>query len=221
MKPSIGVLGGTGPAGSSLGLRYASLGHNVTLGSRDPERAKEFVNTLDLSALTGTLVGGDNLSAAQSEIVVVATPWDGAEATLTSVAQQVQGKIVISMANALYKHGRNMHALTLPRGSVAQHLASCVPAARIVGAFHHAPAKELGDLGSSLHSDILVCSDDSDAIASVIELVNEIPGCRGINAGNISAALAIEAMTAVLINVNIRYKTRTSLSLSGIEAGNK
>ncbi len=215
---SIGVIGGTGPAGSSLAARYAHLGHHVVLGSRDAERASGVVAELRerLGEALAGLEGAQNAAAAKCDIVVVATPWDAVEATVRPLANELAGKVVVSMANALYREGRNMGALILPRGSVAEHLRAAVPLARVVAAFHHVPAKELGIVGETLHSDVLVCSDDADAAERVVAMVGEIPGARGVLAGNLSAAAAIEAMTAVLINVNIRYKTRTSLQLSGI-----
>ena len=218
MKASIGVIGGTGPAGSSLALRFASLGYPVVIGSRDAQRAQEIVSehTKRSPSVLQTLVGLDNAAAAACDMVVVATPWDGAEAAVLTHADALGGKVVVSMVNALYKQGKNMNSLVLPRGSVAQHLAACLPDSQIVGAFHHAPAKELGAFEARLPIDILVCSDYPTASARVISLIGEIPGARGLDAGNLSSALAIEAMTAVLINVNIRYKTRSSIQLSGI-----
>ena len=219
MKPSIGIIGGTGPAGSSLGLRMASLGHQVVVGSRDPERGAMVVTALksQFDAKVETIWGDSNARAATCDIVIMATPWDGVEEMAIQHRRELAGKVVISMVNALYKQGRNMNALVLPRGSIAQHLAVCLPESTLVGAFHHAPAKELGKIDEPLGLDILVCSDDSAATTKVIALIDEIPGARGIDAGNLSAAMAIEAMTAVLINVNIRYKTRSSIRLSGIK----
>ena len=218
MKPSIGVIGGTGPAGSSLAVRFASLGHAVVIGSRDAGRAAAVVaeHLGRYPAELASLSGAENAVAAECEMVVIATPWDSAEATALAHASALSGKVVISMVNALYKQGRNINALVLPRGSMAEHLGACLVSSTVVGAFHHVPAKDLGAIEDPLALDVLVCSDDPAASAKVIDLANEIPGTRGIDAGNLSAALAIEAMTAVLINVNIRYKTRTSLQLSGI-----
>lgn len=219
MKASIGVIGGTGPAGSSLALRFASLGYPVVIGSRDAARAQEVVREHSKRSPSAmqTLSGMDNAAAAACDVVVMATPWDGAEAAALTHGDALGGKVVVSMVNALYKQGNNMNSLVLPRGSVAQHLAACLPNSQVVGAFHHAPAKELGAFESPLPIDILVCSDFPSATARVISLIGEIPGARGVDAGNLSSALAIEAMTAVLINVNIRYKTRSSIQLSGIK----
>ncbi len=213
------MLGGTGPAGSAFALRYADLGHRVTIGSRDSKRAQTLVASLTAthSQLEGRLVGADNASAASADIVVVATPWEGTEDVIDSVVEYLRGKIVVTMVNALYKRQKTLSSLILPRGSVAEHLSSMLPSSKVVGAFHHAPAKELGNISEPLDLDVLVCSDDGAACDEVVELANEIPGTRGICAGSLSSAQAIEAMTAVLINVNVKYKTRSSLKLSGLK----
>jgi predicted dinucleotide-binding enzyme len=87
----------------------------------------------------------------------------------------------------------------------------------VVAAFHHLPAKELGHLGSPIDSDVLICSDDADATAKTAAIVSQIPGCRPLDAGELSNATAIEAFTAVLLQLNIRYKTRVAPKLTGIK----
>jgi len=85
-----------------------------------------------------------------------------------------------------------------------------------VAAFHHLPAKELGHIGQPIDSDVLICSDDRDAIQIVSGIVERIPGCRPLDAGLLSNAMAIEAFTAVLLQLNVRYKTRVAPKLTGI-----
>src|SRR5687767_5440656 len=118
---NVGILGGTGPAGSGLAARLAAVGLEVVIGSRSRERAEEVCEAVRQKwpERTLTLEGGDNLRAAAAEIVVVATPWDAAAATTQSVAGRLTGKVVISMANALAKVGDEFEPLVPPRGSVA------------------------------------------------------------------------------------------------------
>src|SRR6476659_5947635 len=99
----VGIVGGTGPAGSALAARLASVGLDVVIGSRSVERATEACEAIvkrwperELSLTPGT-----NLDAARAEVVVVATPWDAAAETAASVAAELGGKVVVSMANAL------------------------------------------------------------------------------------------------------------------------
>ena len=122
------------------------------------------------------------------------------------------------MANALVRVGSEFQPLVPPRGSVAAHVQAAVPSCRVVAAFHHLPAKELGHLDHPIDSDVLICSDDPNAIKVVSEIVSAIPGCRPLDAGELSNATAIEAFTAVLLQLNVRYRTRVAPKLTGIRS---
>ena len=214
----IGILGGTGPAGSALAARLASIGFDVVIGSRSSERASEVVveYLAKFPELEGHLSGGDNAHASLCELLVIATPWDSAATTVQENAASLSGKIVISMANALVRVAGEFQPLLPPRGSVAAHIQAAIPLSRVVAAFHHLPAKELGHIGQPIDSDVLICSDDRDAIQIVSDIVERIPGCRPLDAGLLSNAMAIEAFTAVLLQLNVRYKTRVAPKLTGI-----
>jgi NADPH-dependent F420 reductase len=215
----IGILGGTGPAGSSLGARLSSIGYEVVIGSRSKYRAMEAVDHLieKWPELSGLLTYGDNRTAADCDVVVIATPWDSAATTAQEHADLLRGKVVVSMANALVRVGREFQPLVPPRGSVAAHVQAAVPLCRVVAAFHHLPAQELGHLGEPIESDVLICGDDAEAVQMISEIVAKIPGCRPLDAGELSNATAIEAFTAVLLQLNVRYKTRVAPKLTGIK----
>ncbi|MEP6660799.1 MAG: NAD(P)-binding domain-containing protein, partial [Acidimicrobiales bacterium] len=118
----IGILGSTGPAGTALGARLASVGYEVILGSRSLERATQARDALLEQWPTWSLAldASDNEgTAAGGEIVVVATPWDSAAPTAGELERHLSGKVVICMANALVRVGREFQPLVLPRGSVA------------------------------------------------------------------------------------------------------
>jgi NADPH-dependent F420 reductase len=214
----IGIVGGTGPAGSALAARLASVGYPAVLGSRSAERAHEVGEELKTRwpDLVDRLSAGENAEAARCDVVVIATPWDSAAVTARQYADELADKIVISMANALVRVGSEFQPLVPPRGSVAAHVQAAVPKSRVVAAFHHLPAKELGHLGEPIESDVLICSDDRDAIVEVGRIVAAIPGCRPLDAGELSNATAIEAFTAVLLQLNVRYRTRVAPQLTGI-----
>jgi hypothetical protein len=214
----IGVIGGSGPAGSALAARLASVGYAAVIGSRSKYRAMETRDELtgrypDLDELLGY---GDNAAAADCDLVIIATPWDSAATMAQEHAGYLRGKIVVSMANALVRVGKEFQPLVPPRGSVAAHVQAAVPASRVVAAFHHLPAKELGHIGEPIDSDVLICGDDPKAVSTVSEIVAKIPGCRPLDAGELSNATAIEAFTAVLLQLNVRYKTRVAPKLTGI-----
>ncbi|MBW3536257.1 MAG: NADPH-dependent F420 reductase [Actinobacteria bacterium] len=215
----VGILGGTGPAGRALAARLADAGVDVIIGSRSAERGEEVCVGLrekwagrDFAELTG----GDNEQAAGADVVVVATPWDSAATTAGSVAGRLEGKVVISMANALAKVGDEWEPLISPRGSVAASVAARLPGSYVAAAFQHLPARELGDLSRLLEADVLVCSDHAQALSTTMELVGRIAGLRGIEAGPLSNAASLESFVAVIREVNVRYKTHASLRLTGI-----
>lgn len=218
-RPRIGILGGTGPAGSGLAARLASIGYEAVIGSRSKYRAMEARDELverwpDLGELLGY---GDNAAAAECDLIVIATPWDSAASTAQENIDLIAGKIVVSMANALVRVNKEFQPLVPPRGSVAAHVQAAVPECRVVAAFHHLPATELGHIEEPIESDVLICGDDADAVQEVSEIVWGIPGCRPLDAGELSNATAIEAFTAVLLQLNVRYKTRVAPKLTGIK----
>lgn len=193
------------------------------IGSRSKERAAETCEELAKKWPERDLLleAGDNQRAAAAELVIVATPWDAAAVTVASVATRLTGKVVISMANALAKVGDEFEPLVPPRGSVAAHVQSAAPGAMVAAAFHHLPAKALANLNTPIDADVLVCSDHPEAFERTAQLVDLIPNLRPLNAGSLSNAAPIEAVTAVLLQLNVRYKTRAAVRLTGIELPGK
>lgn len=212
---TVGVLGGTGPAGRGVAIRLASAGYDVILGSRDETRAGVTASTL-LPRGEGVIRGGTNEVAADCEVVVVATPWDSAVATVRALREPLKGKVVISMVNALVREGKELVPLYPPRGSMAAQIAFTLPASTVVGAFHHLPASEMEDLDSGLDADVVIFSDSVAGRTMVVEMVNAMPGLRGVEAGSMSLASAIEAFTAVCITINIRHKVHSYVKLAGL-----
>jgi NADPH-dependent F420 reductase len=191
----------------------------VLVGSRALERATETVNALTerWAGRDLHLVPADNHAAAETDLVIAATPWEGVLATVTELAEPLKGKVVISMANALTRWGKDMIPLLPPTGSVTLAVARALPSSRVVGAFHHLPAGPWGDLDHPLDADVMVCSDERAAAREVIALVDQLPGLRGVDAGGLASALAIEALTPALLEVNRRYKTHVALRLTGLD----
>jgi hypothetical protein len=149
-------------------------------------------------------------------MVIVATPWDSAVATVRSLENQLAGKTIITMVNALVREGRELVPLYPPRGSMAAQIAFALPNSRIVGAFHHLPASMMEDQDSDLNADVTVFSDHEEDRQRVADLVNQMQGLRAVVAGSMSLASAIEAFTAVCISANIRYKSHSYVKLSGL-----
>jgi len=212
---TVGILGGTGPAGSGVAIRLAGAGYDVVLGSRDAVRARERAQGLTARG-SGILSGATNEEAANCDLVVVATPWDSAVATVTSLKGQLAHKTVISMVNALAREGKEVVPLYPSRGSMAAQLAFALPESTVVGAFHHLPADQMLDLDSGLDGDVVIFSDDQVARQQVADMVDELPGLRAVIVGSMSLASAVEAFTAVCVSINIRHQAHSYVKLAGL-----
>lgn len=199
-------------------MQFAGIGIEAVVGSRAMERAEEIV--AELKQKWGDrnlpLTPGENDAAAAADLVVVATPWDGVLATIAPLEEALAGKIVISMANALTRWGKEMVPLLPPTGSVTVAVARALPRSRVVGAFHHLPAGPWGDLAHPMDADVMVCGDDRAAQQEVVALIDRLPGLRGVESGGLGSALAVEALTPALLEVNRRYKTHAAIRLTGL-----
>lgn len=217
---SLSILGGTGPQGVGLGRRFAIAGHRVVLGSRSADRAAAAARALDLPAGSARVTGSDNATAAHvGDVVVVAVPYDGHRGLLASLANLLDGKIVIDCVNPLGFDRRGAFPLAVAAGSAAQEAAEVLPGARVVAAFHHVSAVLLSDPAlAEVETDVLVAGDDRRATDVVIGLADSVPGMRGRYVGPLRLAAALEALTANLIAVNRRYRCHAGVRLSGVEA---
>lgn len=210
---SIGVLGGTGEQGRGLGRRWAIAGHKVVIGSRDADRAAQVATD------TGHgMVGVSNRQcAADSDIVVIAVPWDGHEQLLASLAAELRGKIVIDCVNPLGFDKDGAFALPVPEGSAAQQAARLLPESLVVAAFHHVSAVLLLDESiEAIDTDVLVLGDDRSATDTVQALACRIEGVRGIFAGRLRNAHQVEGLVANLISVNRRYRAHAGVRVTDV-----
>ncbi|MET0992874.1 MAG: NADPH-dependent F420 reductase [Mycobacterium sp.] len=210
---TIGVLGGTGAQGRGLALRLAQGGLSVVLGSRDARRAQ-----VAADALYESISGTDNATCAQqSDIVIVAVPYDGHRDLLVELAPHLRGKIVVDCVNALAFDKQGAYPIHVAAGSAAQEAAAALPDSTVVGAFHNVSAVVLLDETiESVGSDVLVLGDVREATDAVIALAGRISGVRGIFGGRLRNAYQVESLTANLIAINRRYKTHASISITGL-----
>jgi NADPH-dependent F420 reductase len=216
---TIAVVGGTGPQGKGLAYRFAAAGHPVVLGSRASTRAVEAAQEVrDHAGATARVSGTDNLNAAAScPIVLLAVPYDGHKELIGELAPALAGKVVISCVNPLGFDKQGAFGLALEDGSAAEELRALVPDARVVGAFHHLSAVSLWEHEGLLeHEDVLLCGDDREANQVVAGLAEAVTGRLGIDGGVLRVARQLEPLTAVLININRRYKTRSGLAVTGV-----
>ncbi len=213
----IAVVGGTGPQGRGLAYRFARHGYAVTLGSRSAQRAEAAAGELRERLPEAELSGATNADAArEADVVVLAVPYDGHDELVASLADALDGKVVVSCVNPLGFDKQGPYGLPLER-SAAESAAALVPSARVVGAFHHVSAVSLlGEAEYLDHEDVLVCGDDAEAKALVVELARTVTGRDGVDAGRLRLARQLEPLTAVLISINKRYKTRSGIAIAGL-----
>jgi len=214
----IGVLGATGPAGRGLAARLSDVGYDVLAGSR--ERVKAEAVVADLREQWGDRVGritpANNQAACDADVVVLAVNADAALATARYFADQLQGKIVVSMANHLEKHGTEFNAILPPHGSIGKEMQALLWRSQVVTAFHLVPAAEFVNLDHKMESDVVACGDDDDARHTLMEIISAIPYLRAFDGGSLENAVGMEAFAAVLLTINIRHKVRAGLRFSGI-----
>ena len=204
----VGIIGGTGREGRGLAARWARAGHSVILGSRSPDRALERAEELGVD-------GGSNADACRADVVVLAVPYSAHAATLKGLAEELAGAILVDITVPLQPpRVRSVH---LPEGGAAALEAQALlPDTRVVAALHHVSSEHLADLGHAPDCDVLVCADDREARALVVDLVADL-GLRGLEAGRLRNAIALESLTPLLIFMNRRYGATTGIRITGLE----
>jgi len=217
----IAILGGTGPAGMGLALRWARSGETILIGSRDAQRAQEAADKIRQKAGSQARVSGVENSAAcaAAEILVLTVPFEGQAALLKQLKPAIRpGSILIDATVALAASvgGRASRTLGVWQGSAAQQAAELVPkGVSVAAAFHNLSADMLnGD--EPLECDVLVCSDDPNALQLTRALAARIPGVRTLDAGKLENARILEQITALLIGLNIRHKGHSGIRITGL-----
>jgi NADPH-dependent F420 reductase len=217
----IAVIGGTGPAGMGLALRWARAGETIIIGSRDTQRAEQAA--LAIRRRVGgpaNISGMDNKSAcAAADILMLTVPFEGQASLLKQLKPAMTaGSILIDATVPLAAGvgGRATRTLGVWQGCAAQQAAELVPdEVSVVAAFHNVSADLLGG-DSPLDCDVIVCSDDPDAAELTRGLAAKIPGVRAIDGGKLENARIVEQITALLIGMNIRHKGHAGIRITGL-----
>ncbi|MCS7087746.1 MAG: NADPH-dependent F420 reductase [Thermoflexales bacterium] len=203
----IAVIGGTGKEGSGLALRWAHAGHEVIIGSRDPDKAKRAAEELNQTLGQVRVYGMDNLSAAQAaEVVVLSVPYAAHLETLQAMRPALSGKVLVDVTVPL-----NAQDITRvyvpPAGSAAKEAQVAVPEARVVAAFQNISATHLKKLDAVIECDVLVCADDEEARRVGMQLVQDA-GMKAWDAGPLDNAVVVEGLTPILLGINKRHKVK-------------
>lgn len=218
---NIAILGGTGPAGMGLALRWARAGETIILGSRDPQRAEDTAGKIRQRAGSQAHIFGMENSAAcaASEILVLTVPFEGQASLLKQLKPSIRtGSILIDATVALAASvgGRASRTLGVWQGSAAQQAAELVPKGVSVAAAFHNLSAELLNGEDPLDCDVIVCSDDPKANELACGLAARIPGARAIDGGKLENARVLEQITALLIGLNIRHKGHAGIRITGL-----
>jgi len=214
----IAVVGGTGREGRGLALRWGRAGHQVSIGSRDAARAQERARELApaVGDRGGSIEGGSNAWAVErAQVVVLSVPYAAHGETLRALGALIAGRVLVDLTVPLAPP--RVSEVHLPPGQAAALEAQALvgPATPVVAALHHVSSTLLGDPARALEGDVLVCSDDAAACATVMTLVGEL-GLRALEAGPLRNAIALESLTPVLLHLNKRYKGNASIRFLGI-----
>ncbi|MEM6478164.1 MAG: NADPH-dependent F420 reductase [Pseudomonadota bacterium] len=203
---SVAIIGGTGPQGKGLALRFARAGIPIAIGSRDGARAVEIAAALQakLPETAAPISGHDNESAVAmaDEFVILAVPWAGHQATLEAIKPGLAGKILVDIVVPL-KEGDPKKVDMPPEGSATEAAQALLgPDIPVMGALHNVSAHTLNDLDAKLNCDVLVCGNGLEPRKKVMALCAAL-GVEAYNAGDAEAARCIEALTPILIRINI------------------
>lgn len=214
----LAFVGGTGPEGLGLAMRFAKAGHEVAIGSRSQERGEEGAATVREAVPGASATGDENASAvAGADVVFLTFPYAGQAPTLEAIGPALAGTIVCNVVAPLeFVKGKGAVALDVPGNSAAEEAAAVLPDSRVVSAFQNLAAEKLQELDEPLEADVLVCGGDQEAKDLVIGLANEITGVRGIDAGPLWQSRYVEMVTTMLININRRHKAHTAIRIAGI-----
>ena len=218
-SPTLGFIGGTGPEGQGLALRFAQAGHPVIIGSRSSERAQSTAGAIN-QKLGGNLATGlDNAGAAEAaSVVFLVVPYEGQRDTLAALESAIGDRILVSAVAPLSFEGGRPKAVLVPGGSAALEAQAQLPRARVTAAFHHLSARHLAAIDHPLEGDVLVCGDDAEAKQSTMALVSAVAALRPVDAGGLEYAWQLEAFTALILGINRRYKVNAGVRLVGLKS---
>jgi NADPH-dependent F420 reductase len=202
----VGVVGGTGDFGLALARLLAADGDDVVIGSRDAERARAVAEPIGAAGAT------NDDAVAGADLVVLAVKADSALETGAALAAAIGGTPTLSVASELVFSKSGVRPRQSER-SLAEELADRLDGPVVAG-LHSLAASTLA--AGPADGDALVCGDDEDAKRLALELAAKVVTGRALDAGPLASARALEGMTAVIVNLNRRYKGHAGLRVTGL-----
>ena len=213
----LGFIGGTGPEGRGLALRFALAGEDVVIGSRDGARAESAAESVREHRPRGRVTSGLNAEVAEAaDTVFIAVPFSSHEAMLRNLAGALEGKTVVDVVVPMEFNKGRASRVEVEEGSATQQAQAILPGSTVVGAFHTTSAGDLLAPERSLGSDVVVCADDSAAKGAVMSLVELIDGARAVDGGGLKNAGFVEGLTVLLMDINRIYRAHAAIRIVGI-----
>jgi len=226
--PTIGIIGGTGPQGKGLAMRFALAGLPVVVGSRQAERARDIAAGLngEIEAHGGSpsvpIAGLENANmVATADWIFLTVPFENAATTLEVLKEHFKPGAAFVDVTVPLQFGKGDVQLIVPEEGSGSHLLrrilpSSVP---FCGACKTLPAHVLEDLSIPMDCDTFVFADNKEVKEGLKVLLARIPGLRPMDVGGLSAAATVEGMTALLIRLNRRHKSREGrFHVAGLDA---
>ena len=212
----IGIIGGTGPEGLGLAMRFAKAGDRVAIGSRSQERAEDAERKVKKALPEAKVRGLVNAEAVeQTEVVFLTVPWDAHQSTLENLAEAIGDKILVDVVVPMLFDRGQPKAILVDEGSAAQQARAVARQAKVVSAFHHLDGADLQKIERPMQGDVLVCGDHRGAMKKVMALVERIEYVRALDAGGLSNSRYLEEWTVMLLHLNRIHKARTGVRIVG------
>jgi hypothetical protein len=206
----IAILGGTGSEGFGLGYRWAAAGHEIVIGSRKTEKGEAAAVDMKERLPEGNISGTNNLAAAQqAEVVVLSVPYWAQAGTLESVKEALNDKLLITVVAPTGEKAARVHRLESGLSAAEEAQNQLEGVTNVVAAFQNIGAHHLLDLNQQMDCDVLICGEKKDDKQVAMQLCQDA-GLRGVNAGALQNARAVEELTAVLIAINIIHKVKSA-----------
>jgi 8-hydroxy-5-deazaflavin:NADPH oxidoreductase len=220
----VAIIGASGALGFGLALRLGRTGVPIAIGSREQARATETARRAQAQVPEGSFSAHDNAGAARAaETVILSVPFRNQSETLTNLKDALRaGQLLIdaTVPLAAAVSGKATRMLGVWQGSAAQQALEMAPdGVRVVSALHTISAPSLGNLDHELREDVLVCGDSRADKRATASLIERIEGLRCVDCGRLEMARVTESLTALLIAVNVRYKSHAGVRLTGLPEG--
>ena len=218
----IGFLGGTGPEGKGLALRFAMAGHEIYIGSRDvtksQEVSSELIGKLETILPQAPKIHGETNknSCLYSEIIFITVPYNAQYQLITDLKSEINEQIIVNTVVPMSFENGKPSIIDVKEGSAAEQVQTLITSTRVISAFHNISAVELSKPNAIIEGDVVICGDDKEAKEIIMDLTKTINNLRPVDGGDLNNSSIVENITILLLTINKKYKTRTNIQIKGI-----